>query len=88
MPENATHSFISFGYSHSEKRIRIIRTVVGDLNADKKVDIKDLAIVSAAFGSTPDSPRWKPVADVDHNNNVDIKDVAHVSKNYGQFLQL
>jgi len=87
LPENATHSFVFFGYSHSEKMIKILLTITGDINGDKKVDIKDLAIVSVAFGSTPESPRWKPVADIDHNNKVDIKDVALVSKSYGKFLQ-
>ena len=35
----------------------------GDLNMDGRVDVTDVAMVSAAFGSYPGHPRWNPVAD-------------------------
>lgn len=59
-------------------------TLLGDLNGDGTVNIKDVAIVSLAFGSDPTHPRWNPIADVDGNCKVDIKDVALVASNFGK----
>jgi len=61
-----------------------VTSLLGDLNGDGKVDIKDIAIVAKAFGSTPGSPTWNPIADVDGNGKVEIKDIAIVAKQYGQ----
>ena len=58
--------------------------VVGDVNGDGKVDIKDVAMVAAAFGSTPSSPRWNPLADLNGDLRIDIIDVATVCGHFGQ----
>lgn len=60
----------------------------GDINADGKVDVKDLYIVSKAFGSSqkgPDPPghAWNPNADIDNDLTVGIKDQYEVQKWYG-----
>jgi len=55
----------------------------GDLNADAVVDIKDVAIVSKAFGSVFGGVNWNPIADVNDDGKVDIKDMGTVSKKYG-----
>ena len=63
--------------------------VLGDLNGDNTVDMKDVAIVAAAFGSYPGHPRWNPDADVTGteylvpDDAVDMRDVAIISKNFG-----
>jgi len=57
----------------------IILVAIVDLNADHKVNIKDIAIVAKAFGSTPGSPTWNPIADVDGNGKIEIKDIAKVA---------
>jgi len=54
-----------------------------DLNNDGKVDIKDVAIVALAYGSSPESENWNPIADVNKDGKVDIKDVAIVALAYG-----
>jgi len=61
-----------------------VSTLVGDLNGDGKVDIKDIAIVSKAYGSQLGDPNWNPVADVNGDGKVDIKDVAIVASHYGE----
>jgi hypothetical protein len=86
LPENATHTYTYFNFTHSTKNFKIRLTVVGDLNGDRKVDINDLARASAAYGSIPGSANWNPVADVDNDMKVDIRDVAIVSQNYGRVL--
>ncbi|RLI41691.1 hypothetical protein DRO69_11280 [Candidatus Bathyarchaeota archaeon] len=57
--------------------------IIGDLNDDGKIDIKDLAMGSVAFGSYPGHPRWNPAADINRDKKVDIKDIATISANYG-----
>jgi len=56
----------------------------GDVNADTKVDILDLSIVSKAYGSTFGGPKWNPCADVNDDGKVDILDTSMVSKNFGK----
>ncbi len=58
--------------------------ILGDINNDGKVDIKDVAIVAAAFGSYPWHERWNPDADLNDDGRVDIKDVAMVASNFGR----
>jgi PKD repeat protein len=63
---------------------------VGDINGDGKVDMKDIALVAAAFGTSPGHPRWNPDADITGptylvpDNRVDMRDVSLVAKNFGQ----
>jgi len=57
-----------------------VSPLVGDVNGDLKVDIRDLQIVAVAFGSTPSSSNWNPYADVNGDGRVDIRDVALVAK--------
>jgi hypothetical protein len=56
----------------------------GDLNMDGKVDGRDIAIASIAFGSFPEHPRWKPIADENEDNRIDVTDIALVCKNFGK----
>jgi len=58
--------------------------ILGDINGDGKVDIKDVAVVAAAFGSYPGHDRWNPEADLNNDEKVDIKDVAMVASNFGK----
>jgi thermitase len=67
-------------------------TSLADINMDGKVDIIDVAMVTAAFGSygpdraypgSPPSPRWNPVCDVNGDNRIDIYDVAYVASFFG-----
>ncbi|MEM1590331.1 MAG: PKD domain-containing protein, partial [Candidatus Bathyarchaeia archaeon] len=55
----------------------------GDVDGDGKVDMKDVAAVSRAFGSTYGLPGWNADADINGDFKVDLKDVAAVSKRFG-----
>jgi hypothetical protein len=57
---------------------------LGDVNGDGKVDVRDVYVVSQAYGTAPGMPRWNPIADVNQDLKVDVKDVYIVSKNYGK----
>jgi hypothetical protein len=50
---------------------------------DKKVDIKDVARVVAAFGSYPGLANWSGLCDITGDYKVDIKDVARVVGKFG-----
>jgi len=58
--------------------------LLGDLNNDFKVDIKDLAIAALAYGSYPGYPRWSPQADINEDGKVDIRDLVLIAKNFGK----
>jgi hypothetical protein len=55
----------------------------GDVNMDGKVDIIDASAVGIAYGSTPSSPNWNPLADLDGSGKVDILDASTVAIWYG-----
>jgi len=60
------------------------RAVLGDLNNDGKVNIKDIAIWGLAFGSYPGHPRWNPNADLDNNQVINIIDGVKIAKDFGK----
>jgi len=53
-----------------------------DLNADGKINIEDLAIWGAAFGSNPEHPRWNAMADINEDGNVDVIDAVLIAKKF------
>jgi len=50
---------------------------------DIKVDIKDQAEATKAFGSYPGHARWSPYADINNDYKIDIKDIASIAKKFG-----
>jgi PKD repeat protein len=69
----------------SDGKVRV--KIMGDINGDGRVDITDVAMVSASFGSyigPPPHLRWNLACDLDGDGKVDIIDHARVSANYGK----
>ena len=58
--------------------------LVGDVNGDGRVDLKDIALVVRAFGSTTTRPNWNPAADLNGDGIVNMQDVAIVARQFGQ----
>jgi len=82
---NETHYFLYFTYSHSAHKIEIKRTLIGDLNGDRKVDIYDVVIVATAYDATPADARWNPLADMKEPwGKINIQDVVMVTRVYGK----
>jgi hypothetical protein len=58
--------------------------LVGDVNGDGIVDLKDVYIVGKAYGSYPGHPKWNPAADLNGDLKVDLKDFVIVVSNFGK----
>jgi len=58
--------------------------ILGDINGDGIVDMKDITTIINAFGTTLGRPRWNPEADLNNDNVVDLKDVTIALRNYGK----
>jgi hypothetical protein len=62
----------------------IIVTLIGDVNGDFIVDLKDVYAVAVAYGSYPGHPRWNPNLDINDDNTIDLKDYYATVLNYGK----
>ncbi|MDH7564438.1 MAG: hypothetical protein QHH24_06140 [Candidatus Bathyarchaeota archaeon] len=58
--------------------------VLSDVNCDGRVDLKDVALTTVAYGSYKDGPCWNACCDVNNDGLVDLKDVFIVCTNYGK----
>ncbi len=61
--------------------------MVGDVNGDNKVDIKDLVAVIPSFGASPLHPNWNPLADLNLDNVINMRDIGLIAKNFGRIRQ-
>jgi len=67
----------------------VIVSIVGDITGpngwpDGQVNMRDIAMVGRAFGSTQGSPSWNPNADINGDGKVDMKDIALAVRNFGE----
>ena len=58
--------------------------ILGDVNGDGKVDIKDIALAALSYGSHSGYPNYNAKADVNQDGTIDIRDLAIIAKNFGQ----
>jgi hypothetical protein len=58
--------------------------LLGDINNDKKVDMKDIIVAAKAFGTFPGESRWNPDADVNLDGTVDMRDIIKIARNFGK----
>jgi len=63
---------------------QILRIHPWDINQDGKVDLQDLTILANAYGSTPTSPNWNPLADIRGDGKVDLEDFVLFALHYGE----
>ena len=64
-------------------------SIPGDINADRKVDLKDVFAVGKAFGTTRQGPNppgrlYSPNCDINDDGKIDLKDYYATCKNYGK----
>lgn len=56
----------------------------GNVNSDSVVDIFDVAVISAAFGSEPGDLNWNAVADIRIDRVIDIFDIVQPALHFGE----
>ena len=54
-----------------------------DLDGNGSIDLSDLQILLAAYGSTPGHPAWSPDADFNGDGTVDLSDLQQLLSVYG-----
>ncbi|MDH7564842.1 MAG: dockerin type I domain-containing protein [Candidatus Bathyarchaeota archaeon] len=57
--------------------------LIGDVNGDGTVDLKDVLAVALAYGSSIGNPRYKPNLDINDDGTVDLKDYLITVVHYG-----
>jgi len=66
----------------------VVVAMVGDVNADGKVEGKDLGAIAWSFGSYPGAPpptSWDPNCDINNDGKIDGKDLGVVSWHFGEW---
>ena len=58
--------------------------VLGDVNADGKVDMRDIGYVARRFMMSPSDLLWDPNSDINGDGKVDMKDIGATARNFGE----
>lgn len=58
--------------------------MLGDVDGDNQVSIRDLSAAARAYGSYLGHPRWNMQADITQDGIVDIRDLVLIAKNFGK----
>jgi len=58
--------------------------MIGDVNGDNRIDMRDIYQAALAFGSYPSHPRWNPQVDITQDNKVDMRDLVLIARNFGK----
>jgi hypothetical protein len=77
VPEEITTSNNVFVDGPVEVKIKF------DVNGDRYVNIEDVVIVCAAFGSHPGDDNWDQNADLNNDAEINIKDIVLISIHFG-----
>jgi len=58
--------------------------LAGDINYDGLVNLQDLGILLAAWGTIPDDPGWNPAADLNDDGIIDLEDLGILLADFNQ----
>ena len=58
--------------------------LMGDINGDGVIDDADVALLQAAWGSTPSDPNWNADCDLNGDGTVGTMDLHIFNTNYGK----
>jgi parallel beta-helix repeat protein len=61
-------------------------TIMGDINADGKVNIIDIFTTAMGFGSKIGDQRWNPNADINEDETINILDIVAIAEEFGNTL--
>jgi hypothetical protein len=74
-------SSFSFGIIFSLKP-----PLLGDVNKDGVVNMRDVVLLVLIYRSTPSDPDWNPSADLNNDGIIDVRDITIVLQNFGASL--
>jgi len=58
--------------------------LVGDVNRDGSVNMRDVGVVCAAYGTRNGNPRWNQAADLDSDGVITMRDIEILLVDYGK----
>jgi hypothetical protein len=64
--------------------VKVKTRIVGDVNADGIVNVLDLIVVDAAFGTYPGDPNYNLYADINRDGTINVLDMILVSTHLGE----
>jgi hypothetical protein len=67
-----------------EKAIAV--AMIGDLNMDGRVNMRDIGLVARRFQTPLFSPSWDSNCDVNNDGKIDMMDIGTVARHCGQTL--
>ena len=73
----------SYNEQQATDTIKFEVILLGDINRDGVVNVKDYILIKKAIGSYPGHPNWNPNADLNNDNVVNVKDFVILKKNIG-----
>ena len=59
-------------------------SILGDINGDGRVDMKDVSKVAAGFQTHFGDVKWTINGDLDENGVIDMKDISTTAKHFGE----
>jgi hypothetical protein len=66
------------------QNVTVLVTMIGDVDGDQKVDIKDIALVAIRFGSERGDSKYMPNYDLNGDGKIDIKDISTAAFRFGK----
>jgi len=82
---HATASYETFKATEDKNFVYGGSVIPGDVDGDGDVDIYDVVIILAAYGSRPGDPNWDPRADItEPYNKIDLYDAVLAMSHYGE----
>lgn len=58
--------------------------ILGDVDANFVVDMRDISAICSAFGTYVGHPLWNPAYDLNNDGKVDFRDVSKACSNFGK----
>jgi hypothetical protein len=84
---SANASIVQYEYNTTKNymtsKVKIMIKMLGDVNGDGVINILDVTLIGAAYGSRPGMKNWNPEADLLNNGFVSILDMVTCTSKYG-----
>jgi hypothetical protein len=68
--------------SFTDGNVKIL--LMGDVNGDGTINMRDINQLVMVFRSYPGTPKWDPMNDLDRNGIIDMRDITICILNFGK----